>query len=182
MSFVLRFWGKFSTCDFKLTNNFVWKIQGWWMESPWVHYVYSMCILSSLCVLDLLAIYFVSYVYLLCLWCVFYQMCVTCVFYIVFFCVLGILCLRFSWCLLLDMSLVFGVIYVYVLAICFLWVLCLTFFFSCVMCLMSSMCSGSYVRAMGFQYSMCLVSQDYVFSFVLCILCGKRSLCVFHVS
>ncbi len=146
------------------------------MESPWVHYVYSMCILSSLCVLDLLAIYFVSDVYLLCLWCVFYHMCVTCVFYLVFFCVLGILCLRFSWCLLLDMSHLCLVSSMCMYQL-FLWVLCPTFCFSCVMRLMSSMFSGSNVQAMGFQYFVCLV-----FLFVLCILCGKRSLCVFPVS
>jgi hypothetical protein len=173
---VLRFWGKFSTCGFRLTNNFLWKIQGWWMESLWVHYVYSMCILSSLCVFDLLAIYFVCYVYLLCLWCVFYHMCVTCVFYMF----LGILFLRFSCCLWLDMSLVFGVFDVYLLAMCFLWVLCLTFCFSCVMCLMSSMCSGSYVRAMGFQYSMCLISQDYVFSLYWVFYVAKE-VCVFFL-
>jgi len=75
---------------------------------------------------------------------------------------------------------VFGVVYVYVLGMYFLWVLCLTFCFSCVICLMSSMCSGSYVRGMGFQYSMCLVSQDYVF-FLYCVSYATKEVCVFFM-
>jgi hypothetical protein len=85
-----------------------------------------MCILCAICHLCVFWTYWPSILYLLFIFYVYgvsFIKCVSHVFSILFsFVVLGILCLRFSWCLLLDMSLVFGVIYVYVLAICFLWV------------------------------------------------------------